>query len=179
VIRHSVLKHAIAQQLDYMCAVQTPRHSNCQAFAAVLVDHDQQAQTASIVRPGFDEVVTPYMMAMLRPQSDAASVVQPQAPARLMSGGNFQAFPPPDALHPILADFPSSQLQHPRDSSIAEAAVLTGECQDRLRESILIVNLRGLITLGGAPLPRQPAGVPFAESFVPGVLNGEASPHGT
>jgi len=92
---------------------------------------------------------------------------------------NLQAFPSPDALHSIFADLPASLLEQRRDSSLTEATILAGEGEDRLREPILIVRLRGLITLRGAPLPDQPARVPFRDSFVPGVLNGEASPHGT
>jgi hypothetical protein len=94
-------------------------------------------------------------------------------------GGHFQTFPPPDALHSILAHFPSGCLQQGSDSSITEAAILTGQRQNRLRQPILVVALGWPIALRGPPLPDYPAGVPFTESFVPGVLNGEASPHGT
>lgn len=96
-----------------------------------------------------------------------------------MFSRNLQAFPSPDALHSIFADFPADLLEQRRDSSIPEAAILTGEGEDRLGEPILVVGLRGLIALRGAPLPDQLAGVPFRDSFVPCVLNGEASPRGT
>jgi hypothetical protein len=56
---------------------------------------------------------------------------------------------------------------------------LARQDEDRLREPILVVALGGLVALRRAPLSDQPAGVPFTESFVPRVLNGEASPHGT
>ena len=96
-----------------------------------------------------------------------------------MFSRNLQALPSPDALHPIFADHPAGLSQQRRDSSITEAAVLAGEGEDRLREPILVIGLRGLIALRGSRLPHQRAGVPFTETFVPGVLNGEASPHGT
>jgi hypothetical protein len=92
---------------------------------------------------------------------------------------NLQAFAPPDALHAIFADPPAGVLEQRRDSSITEAAILAGEGEDRLRKPILVVRLCRLIALRGAPLPDQPAGAPFGESFVPCVLNGEASPRGT
>ena len=120
-----------------------------------------------------------HVIAMRGTQANAASIVQPQPPARLLLGGDFQAFPPPDALHAILAHLPSGQLQQRCDSSITKAPVLARQGEDRLRESILIFTLRGLITLRGAPLPHQAAGVPFTASLVPCVLNGDASPHGT
>src|ERR1019366_3525251 len=110
-----------------MRAVQTPRHPNRQAFARVLVDHHQQPQTAPIVRPGFAEIVAPDVIAMLWAQSDAGAVVQPQPPTRLVFGGYFQTLPPPDALHPILADLPSGLLQERRDSSIAKSTVVASQ----------------------------------------------------
>ena len=96
-----------------------------------------------------------------------------------MFSRNLQAFSSPDALHSIFADLPAGLLEQRRDSSITEAAILAGEGQNRLREPILVVGLRGLIALRGAPLPDQSASAPFRESFVPCVLNGEASPRGT
>jgi hypothetical protein len=93
--------------------------------------------------------------------------------------GHFQALPPPDALHSILAYCPSGHLQQGGDSSITEATILAGQGEDRLGEPILVVALGGLIALRSPPLPNYSAGVPFTQSFVPSVLNGEASPHGT
>src|ERR1019366_7918569 len=136
-------------------------------------------RTAPIVRACFHEIVTPDVIAMLRSQSNAGAVVQPQPPARLVFGGNLQAFPPPNALHSVLAHSPSGQLQQRCDSPITEAPVRARQGEDRLREPILIAALGRLVTLRGAPLPDQSAGVPFTESLVPRVLNGEASPHGT
>jgi hypothetical protein len=94
-------------------------------------------------------------------------------------GGNFQAFSPPDPLHAILANLPPGQLQQRRDPAVSETAILTGERKDRLRQPILVRQLRRLVALRGAPLPHQAAGVPFTHSFVPCVLNGGAAPPGT
>jgi hypothetical protein len=162
-----------------MRAVQSTRYPNRQALARELVDHHQQAQTAPIVRTRFHEIVTPDVIAMLRSQSNTGAVVQPQPTARLVSGGNLQAFPPPNALHSVLAHSPAGQLQQCCDSPIPEPPVLARQGEDRLREPILVVALGGLVALRGAPLPDQSAGVPFTEPLVPRVLNGEASPHGT
>ncbi len=109
-----------------------------------------------------------------------AAVVQPQAPARLLFGGNLQAFPPPDALHSIFAHLPSGLLQQRRDSAITEAAILAGQRQDRLRQPILVFRLASVDSAASSAIgPSQPAGMPFTEAFVPGVLNGETSPRGT
>ena len=73
--------------------------------------------TTPIVCPRFDEIVAPDVIAMLWPQSNAGAVVPPQPTAGLVFGGNFQAFPSPDALHPILDCSPSGRLQQSGDSS--------------------------------------------------------------
>src|SRR4029453_19084018 len=135
----------------------------------------QQAQTASIVRPRFDEIVAPDVIAMLRPQSNAGAVVKPQPNAWLVLGGLFQSFPPPGALHSVLSHFPSGRLQQSGDSSITEAPILTGQRQDRLGKPILVVALGWPIAVCSPPLPNDSAGVPFSQAFVPRVLNGEAS----
>jgi hypothetical protein len=96
-----------------------------------------------------------------------------------MFGGHFQALPPPDALNPILAYCPPGRLQQGGDSSITEAPILAGQGEDRLSKPILVVALGWSIALRSPPLPNYPAGVPFTQSFVPRVLNGDASPHGT
>jgi len=48
-----------------------------------------------------------------------------------------------------------------------------------LRQLVFVVALGRLITLGLAGLTYQLAGVPFTESFVPSVLDGDAAPLGT
>ena len=53
------------------------------------------------------------------------------------------------------------------------------EREDRLRQPILVLAWRRLVALRVAPLPHQAAGMPFTDSFVPSVLNGDTSPHGT
>ena len=162
-----------------MGAVQASRHADRQALTRELVDHHQQSQAAAIMRLGIHEIVAPHMVPMLRAQPDTTAIVQPQSPARLLTSGNLQPFPPPDALHSILAHLPPSQLQQGGDPAISKAAVLAREREDRLRQPILVFRLRGLVTLCRPPLPHQPAGMPFTHSFVPSVLNGDTSPHGT
>jgi hypothetical protein len=115
----------------------------------------------------------------LRPQPDAGSVVEPQTTARFLLGRDLQSFPPPDALDPVSAHVPASLLQQGRDPPVAVAAILTGQGDDRLGQLVFVVPLRWLIALGSPRLPYQPAGVPFTQSLVPSVLDGDAAPLGT
>jgi len=119
------------------------------------------------------------MIPALRPQPDAGPVIQPESPAWLLSGRNFQTFAFPDPLHTIFADPPARLLQQRRNAPVPEAAVLTGQGDDRLRQAVFIMALRGLITLCSPRLTDQSAGPPFTQAFFPSVLNGEATPLGT
>jgi hypothetical protein len=53
---------------------------------------------------------------------------------RFLLGWDFQPFPPPNVLDPVLAHIPSGLLQQNGDSLVAQPAILTGQCHDRLGE---------------------------------------------
>ena len=55
----------------------------------------------------FDEVVTPDMIAMLRPQPDAGSVVEPEPASWPLLPGYFQPLTAPDPLDAITSDLPA------------------------------------------------------------------------
>jgi len=57
---------------------------------------------------------------------------------------------------------PASHPQQRRDSSVAIAAILRGQRDDRSGQRILIDPLDRLIALCPSPLPQQPASIPFA-----------------
>jgi hypothetical protein len=50
---------------------------------------------------GLDEVVSPHMVAMLRPQTDTGSVVEPPPGARWLLLGYFQPLTASDPLDPV------------------------------------------------------------------------------
>jgi hypothetical protein len=127
----------------------------------------------------FHKVVTPDVILPFRSQPDARSVVEPESSARLLFGRNFQSFASPDALHTIFADAPARLLEQSGDATVAVATILAGQCDDGLRQPIFIAALRGLITLRPPRLMDQAAGLPFTQSFLPSVVNGDAAPLGT
>jgi len=65
------------------------------------------------------------------------------------------------------------------DPPAAEAAVLTGQRDDRLGQFVFVVPLDALIPLCSTRLPHQPARPPLAESVFPSMLDGHAAPLGT
>ena len=52
--------------------------------------------------------------------------------------------------------------------------VFTGQRNDRLGQLVFLVPLRQMVALGSARLPQQMASVPFNQSLVPSVLDGNA-----
>ncbi len=89
VFRDTFGKHYVGHRLDDTEAVDPASHPDCQAFPGELVDQSHQPQLAPIVGLRLDEVVAPDMVAMLRPQTDAGSVVEPQPATRPLFAGYF------------------------------------------------------------------------------------------
>lgn len=114
-----------------------------------------------------DEVVAPDMVAMLRPQADARSVVQPQAAPLPLSPGYFQPLTAPDPLNPVAADLPAGGDQQRCDPPIAIPSVLGCERDDRSRQCILISPDDRGIALGPARLTDDPAGLALRETILP------------
>ena len=71
------------------------------------------------------------MIAMLRPQTQARAISQPQPAALRLSAWNLQPLTPPDPLDPLVVDDPTGLIpQHPRNLAIAVAAILSGQLND-------------------------------------------------
>ena len=115
---------------------------------------------------GFDEVVAPDMIAMLRSQPDAGSVVEPEPASWPMLPGYFQPLTAPDPLNPITTDLPASIGKQGRDPAIAIASVLGSKSDNRSRQRILIRPNDGRVSLCSAGLADDPAGVAFRETIL-------------
>ena len=115
VFRHTAFEHHVSHRLDDTEAVDAACHPDRQAFPSELVDQGHQSNLAPIMGLSLDEVVAPDMIAMLRPQADARSVVQPEPAARSLLPGYFKPLTAPDPLDTITADLPiglGKQLAH-------------------------------------------------------------------
>jgi hypothetical protein len=76
-------------------------------------------------------------------------------------GWNLQTFPPPDALHSILAHRPARLVQQRHDTPIPVTTILTGQLEDRMSQKVFIIALCGYIALRSPGLADQPASLPF------------------
>ena len=89
VLRHTAHEHDVGHRLKYTEAVDPTRHPDGKAFTRELVDQRHQAELATIVGLSFQEVITPHMIAPLRSQPDARSIVEPEPASRLLLLGYF------------------------------------------------------------------------------------------
>jgi len=89
VLRHTFGEHHIGHGVDDAEAVDATGHPDRQAFPRELVDQRHQSELAAVMGLRLDEVVAPDMVAMLRSQPDAGSVVEPQPAARPLFPGYF------------------------------------------------------------------------------------------
>ena len=126
-----------------------------------------------------DEVVAPDMIAMLRPQADARSVVQPEPAARSLLPGYFKPLTAPDPLDTITADLPAGVGKQRCDPTIPVSYVLGCQRGNRSRQSILISSNDGGVSLCPAVLADNPAGMAFGEAILlPDAFNRLTAPFG-
>src|SRR5271156_2940021 len=159
-LRHTLDHHHVGQGLDHLRTRPAPFHAHHESFARVLVDQVQHPYCSSIVCAGADEVITPHMIAMRRPEPHARSIVEPQPATRLLLLRYLQPLATPDPLDSILAHLPACRNQQRRNAPIAITAILAGQNNDGLRESIFVFAPCRSITLRAAWLlyhPTRPA----------------------
>ena len=104
-----------------------------------LVNDIEHPISASIVGAVLDKVVGPDVIAVLRPQPDARSAGQPQPASFGLFIGDLQPLASPDALDPLVVDYPARLAQQPCDLAIAVAAVLLGKLDNIGGETPLVV----------------------------------------
>src|SRR5680860_792978 len=89
-----------------------------------------------------DEVIRPDVIAVLRSQSDARSVIEPQPPAFRLPPWNLQPLTPPDPFDPLVIDQPARIPQQRRNLAVAVAAIETSEFNDVGGQPLLVFRAR-------------------------------------
>ena len=111
------------------------------------------------------------MVRMHGPEPHTRSIVEPQAASRLLSLRYLQPLTTPDAFDSILADLPARSLQQRRDPTIPIAAILAGQRNDGLSQSIFIFTLCRTVALRASGLPQQKARMPLADTTLTSVAD--------
>lgn len=159
-------EHHVGHRLDDAKAVDPARDADGQTFPGELIDQGHEAEFAAVMGLRLDKVVAPDMIAMLRPEPDAGSVVQPEPAARPVFPWYFQPLATPDPLDAITADPPTRLGQQRRDPTIAVTPVLRRQRDNRSRQCIFIGSDDGRILLRSAGLVDDPAGVTFRQTIL-------------
>ena len=82
-------QHRISHGLQNTQAVDASGDPDRQAFPGELIDQRHQPHLAAILGLGLHKVIGPDMVAPLRTQPDAGTVIEPQSPSRLLFAGYF------------------------------------------------------------------------------------------
>lgn len=179
VFRHTFGEHHIGHRLDDAKAVDPAGHPDRQAFPGELIDQRHQSEFATVVGLRLNEVVAPYMIAMLRSQPDAGSVVEPEPAPRPLLPRYFQPLTAPDPLNAVTADLPARLAKQRCDPTIAIPSVLGCKRDNRSRQRILISPDDRGVSLCPAVLADDPAGLAFRETILlPNALNRLPAPLG-
>src|SRR5262249_44692435 len=134
-----------------------------QAFAGKFVNDIDHPIWAPIVGAVLDKVVGPDVIAVLRPQPDARSVGQPQPASFGLFIGDLQPLASPDALDPLVVDYPARLAQQPCHLAIAVAAVLLGKLDNIGRQTLLVLTAARDLALRRAMLPERRTGATLGD----------------
>ena len=78
VFRDAVGLHQICEHIDRVPGPDAPGDMDRQALAGVFIDHHHQFDRAAVIGPVKHEIPGPDMVAPLRAEPDAGTVVEPQ-----------------------------------------------------------------------------------------------------
>jgi len=117
------------------------------------------------MRSIFNKVVRPDVVGVLRPKTDAGSVIEPKTSTFGVFGRYFKPLTPPDPGYPLSVHPPACVSQHRRNPAIAIATVLDSQRRDISGQRRLIIGSDWLLTLRGAMLAKNSASKPLRDAM--------------
>jgi len=169
----------VGKRVDDIDGLELAAHPDGEALAGELVDDVEHAILPPVVGAIFDEVVGPDVVGMLRPETDARAVIEPEPPALGLLMWNLQPLASPDPMHPLDPHHPARPLQHHRDPAIAIAAILGGKGNDVGGQCRLIIGSPGDLALRRSMLPQNPACPSFRDpEFMNDMINARPATRG-
>ena len=157
----------VRERIDDIDGLEPAGHTDGQALMGELVDDVEHADPAPVMGAVLDEVVGPDVIAVLGPEADAGAVVQPEAAALGLPGGNLQPLAPPDPLDPLVVDEPAGPAQQLGDLAIAVAAILPGQLDDVGRQPLFVFTALRDLTLRRAMLAERRTGAALGDGELP------------
>ena len=117
------------------------------------------------MRSIFNKVVRPDVVGVLRPKTDAGSVIEPKTSTFGVFGRYFKPLTPPDPGYPLSVHPPARVSQHRRNPAIAIATVLDSQSRDISGPCRLIIGSDWLLALRGAMLAKNSASKPLRDAM--------------
>ena len=111
----------VTETLRDVIGSEAARHDEGQAPSREHVDQREHPKRPAILRPVLDEVVRPEMIGSLLSQTNARPVVAPETAALVLLRWDFQPFPSPDPVDPLVAHVPAVGSEHLANPPIAIA----------------------------------------------------------
>ena len=145
----------VGENIDDVDGLEFAIDADRQALVGELVDDVEHAVFPAIMRAVLDEVVRPDVVGMLRPQTNAGAVCEPEAASFGLLLGNLQALASPDPLDPRVTDQPASITQQGGNLAIAIAAVLSSKFDHVGRQPFGIFTAPRDLALRRAMLPER------------------------
>ena len=112
-----------------------------------------------------NKVVRPDVVGVLRPKTDAGSVIEPKTSTFGVFGRYFKPLTPPDPGYPLSVHPPACVSQHRRNPAIAIATVLDSQSSDISGQCCLIIGSGWLLPLRGAMLAKNSASKPLRDAM--------------
>ena len=109
------------------------------------------------------------MIDVLRPETNARSVIEPEPTSHWLFHGNLEPLTKPQTFNLFVVHVPSRIYQHACDPTINVTPILTGPFDHVLNQTLLIVSGLRNIAVRRAMLLQDPAGAAFG--------NIEPTPH--
>ena len=128
-----------------------------------LVDHVEHSILSAVMRAILDEVVGPDVIAVLRAQPDARTIVKPQTAAFWLFVRNLQPLAPPNAFDPLVVHKPTREPQQRGDLAIAVAAVLAGKLNDVGGQTFFVISPRRRLPLRRTMLAERRTGTALGD----------------
>ena len=113
----------------------------------------------------FNKVVRPDVVGVLRPKTDAGSVIEPKTSTFGVFGRYFKPLTSPDPGYSLSVHPPARMSQHRRNPAIAIATVLDSQSRDISGQRRLIIGSDWLLALRGAMLAKNSASKPLRDAM--------------
>ncbi len=104
------------------------------------------------------------MVAVLRPQPDAGSVIQPEPPFPRLLRWHFQPLPSPQPFHALVVHMPASISQQGCDPTVAVATILARKLDHVRYQALFVSPAPRQLTLCRAVLAQHPASTTFRDA---------------